>query len=287
MILCRLNIFKEEDIEDYNLPGYKLILDNLYFTTGRARTILFIADRIRYTRREELEVIGEPTIVITIHPLRAPPFNLYTHYRQWQKVAADGAIPNTGTPAAQKARYKQVVQKWKLSISERETIYNGDMNIDLDKNYDNIDNQTTMTTHEQKVVPIYKILRDEIFSEGASLIRTPPTKHNLNKKDSYLDHIITTEPRKIFEQTVHNKAFSDHYPITFKRRTKNGVNSPTYTFTRDFNIIDWKKMEDDLNRDERIMEAALSNSPRIYFSTTHPDVKLNTSTTRHLYDVYK
>ena len=232
------NIYKNENLEDYQIPGYKLILDKLYSKYNRARTVIYISEDIRFTRREDLETETEPIIVLTIYPFRATPFNFFTHYRQWQIVTSEGALPNTGTPTAQKQRYSEVIQKWINSIKERETIYNGDDNIDLDKNYDN---NTTLPTYEKSVAPLFKILRDKIYTEGVTLIRTPPTKHYLNKNDTYLDHIFTTHPAKIYGQTVLKNNYSDHYPVTYYRKTQKGKAPPAYILSRDYKLINWKK----------------------------------------------
>ena len=127
-----INIYKYENIEDYYIEGYDLILDQLYSTHSRARAAIYVANEVRYNRRLDLEVPGESMIFLTIHPHREKKFNIINHYRQWQLVADTGAIPNTGTPAAHLRRYNLVLDKWTKSLNENETIYNGDSNIDLD-----------------------------------------------------------------------------------------------------------------------------------------------------------
>ena len=252
------NIYLEEDIEDYYLEGYYIELDNLYYSQGRARTINYISQQIKYTRRKNLEVPGEPIIVLTIHPCNSPKFNNINHYRQWQQLFNLGAIKSTGTPVAQLERYKLVIEKWLKSLNERETIYSGDANIDLDKNFNKAD---TLSIQDAKTTPLYKLLRDKIFTAGVTLIKTVPTKHNLNSADTYLDHILTSAPEKIHSQTVHKGGYSDHYPVTFIHRTNNTISQPNYILARDYKIIDWDIVKDEMNNDIRLTQASLSNSP--------------------------
>ena len=194
---------------------------------------------------------------MTIHPNNSPKINYINHYRQWQQLTSTGAIKNTGTPAAQLQRYTLVIQKWNKSLKQRETIYNGDANIDLDKDFNKPE---TLSIQDTKTTPLYKLLRDKIFTSGVTLIKTGPTKHNLNSSDTYLDHILTSVPEKITNQTVHRGANSDHYPVTFIHSTANKIYQPNFIMARDYKIIYWDLLKDELNRDHRLITAALSNS---------------------------
>ena len=173
-------------------------------------------------------------------------------------VSTNGAIKNTGTPKAQLTRYTKVIEKWIKSINERETIYNGDDNIDLDKDFTKPESLSILDT---KTTPLFNLLKEKIYTAGVSLIRTGPTKHNINSQDTYLDHIFTTSPERIITQTVHRKSYSDHYPVTFLRRTGKVISHPAYILARDYKLVNWGLVKDQMNTDIRLITAAMSNSP--------------------------
>ena len=107
------NIYKSEDINDFQIKGFDLITDSLLEQVGRARAIIYIDSNLRYTRRHQYEAQNEPMIVLT--------FNFINHYRQWQIMSETARIPDTGTPASTLCRYTDVINKWISLIDEKET----------------------------------------------------------------------------------------------------------------------------------------------------------------------
>ena len=91
-------------------------------------------------RRSDLESEIEPMVSITVYPVRARPFNFINFYRQWQIVGIEGSVEGTKTDKLQKERFTSVVEKWKISIYQRETIAVSDTNINLDKDFDHPEN---------------------------------------------------------------------------------------------------------------------------------------------------
>ena len=116
---------------------------------------------------------------------------------------------------------------------------------------------------DAKTVPLFRQLRDRIFTAGAVLIRTGPTKHNISKPNTYLDYIVTNHPEKVFGQKVIRSAYYDHYPVTFQRNSNNIIPCPNYILARDYSLINWEKVWDELNGDTRLVEATISNSPDV------------------------
>ena len=55
-------------------------------------------------------------------------------------------------------------------------------NFNLDKNFHDI---SSPSDHDRKFIPIYRHFNQEILSRGVTLMRTPPTKLNQNKPNTY------------------------------------------------------------------------------------------------------
>ena len=96
------------------------------------------------------------------------------YYRQWRQIMNERAIPGTESSKSQATRFKSVTNKWaQLLDTNNEVISVSDTNIDLDKDFE----QTHQFQHyEREMIQMYKILVSEIFSRGASWIKTLPTK---------------------------------------------------------------------------------------------------------------
>ena len=117
------NISSADDILDYQIEGYDMLLDKMLQKHGLSRTSIYISKKIRYLRGEDLESDIEPMIAIMVYPVRARPFNFFNLYRQWQIVGLNGSIPGSKNEKAQFGRFSSVIEKWKISINERETIF--------------------------------------------------------------------------------------------------------------------------------------------------------------------
>ena len=137
--LQETNISTADDLKDYQMENYDLLIDKMHKKHGLARTSIYISQKIKYLRRDDLESDSEPMIAITVYPIRAQPFNFINFYRQWQIVGLNGSIPKTKNEKAQFLRFSTVIEKWKTTINERETISVSDTNINLDKNFNDIE----------------------------------------------------------------------------------------------------------------------------------------------------
>ena len=108
---------------------------------------------------------------------------------------------------------------------------------------------------------MYKMLNSEIFSTGTIVINPPPpTKININKNNTYIDHIFTNVPKKIHGQTIIRNGFSDHYLIIFFRKSKNPKSHPSFYTTRDYKNVNWDLICNEMENDIRLTNASLSNS---------------------------
>ena len=91
-------------------------------------------------------------------------------------------------------------------------------------------------------------------------MRTPPMKININKEDTYIDHIYTNHPKKIHGQLIIRNGYSDHYIIKFYRKTKNPKNHPSYFISGDYSKINWDLVRQGISDDINIKNASLSHS---------------------------
>ena len=176
------NLRKTDDLNDMNIQGYKLLLDDMYQVHNMARTALYIRDNVKFIRRNDLEVKGDAIISVTIHPKRSKPLNLVSYYRQWQVLGADAAVPGTLSEKAQKSRMETIAKKCRLAIAERETIFLSDSNIDFSHDYST---PSKLKTHQKKQIPIYRIYKEYLFDNGVSIIKTPPHQ-NIFQQTKYI-----------------------------------------------------------------------------------------------------
>ena len=134
-----------------------------------------------------------------------------------------------------------------------------DTNINLNKDFSNTDSLDI--NEEEKTIKLYKLLQNKIFTTGTTLIKTPPTKINVNKENTYIDHIFSNVPQKISSQKIIRNGYSDHFLIQFIRKSKNLKSHPSYTVTRNYNLINWDQMRESISTDTRILDATLSHVP--------------------------
>ena len=234
-----------------------MILHLVLKSTGRTRAAIYIKNSIKYQRRTDLEPKNESVVWLTIHPKRAQPFNFQCLYRQWQGVGEGGAIANTNSVQSQVNRLKTITTKWKQSLNERETISVGDTNLDLNIDYTN---PTQLSQHNRSLIPIYRVLNEDILSNGAVPIKTRPTKTNIQKPSTWIDHLITNKPEKISDHKIIPTGLSDHLILIFYRKNKNPPHHKKFSLTRNFKEVDWDKLLEDMNQDQRLYQAATTGT---------------------------
>ena len=57
--ISEANIWKEDEPADYKIKGFDIVSDKLFSTSGRARTALYINNKIKYDIRENLMDLQE------------------------------------------------------------------------------------------------------------------------------------------------------------------------------------------------------------------------------------
>ena len=174
------NLSKNIDIGTCQIDGYKMEVDQLYEKFQMARAVIYINEKIKYTREKEQEVQGEPVIWLKIFTGGNKNFWFQNYYRQWRQIQNDRGIPGTESTRAQALRFKAVTEKWaQLLDTNLEVISVSDTNIDLDKDYEQTQN---FQHYEREMIQMHRILVTQIFARGASWIKTPPTKIYPKKK---------------------------------------------------------------------------------------------------------
>ena len=252
-----MNLTAEIDLEDIQIPNYTLEIDNLLKLRGRTRAATYISDQLKYVRRYDLETDGEAVVWLTLHPKGTKPINFQNFYRQWQFMGPEHAIPNTNSIKSQQNSLKKVVQKWLIAAGERETISASDTNINLNKDYKNL---LSMRPFDRALYPLYKILKQEIINSGIIPIKTLPTKTNIHKDDSWIDHLFTNRPLQITNHLLIPTGLSDHKILIFERKSKTPITHPKFNLSRNYSLVDWSLMEQQLNNDPRLNSAATDDN---------------------------
>ena len=251
--LQEANIKTEDDLNQYLIPGYQMEIDSLLEKFGRARTITYIKNEIKYVRHKEMETEGEPVIWLKIIMKGNKSFWHKNYYRQWRQIDKNGAIDQTETIKSQTRRFRRITAQWaKVLQTGEEVISNSDTNIDLDRE---LTDKNDLEHHERAMIPLHRILVEEIFSKGAAWIKTPPTKINHNKNYANLDHMITNLPQKIIKHKILKCGASDHLILHYTRLTKNQCHFPKYKNVRDYSKINWTQVKSEIKVDHRFTVA--------------------------------
>ena len=251
--------FRQEDcLDDIEVEGYDILLDNMYLKYGMARTALYISQDIKYERREKLEIEGESLIAITIHPNRTKPVNLISYYRQWQILTPNTTIPGSQTEKSQKTRLELILKKSQKSIFENETILLSDTNIDFTHDYTNPEK---LKTHQKKLIPLVKLYKEYLFDYGVCLIKTKPTKIYFKKPSTSIDHCMTNQPNKIKSHLIQRSGLSDHLYGTFNWASKGPQNEPKYLLVRDYKNFNWAQANAELFASQILKDASTSQDP--------------------------
>ena len=175
--------------------------------------------------------------------------NIQNLYRQWQTMTNEGKIINSGSPANQKLRFAEVVKNWKTANAETETFSLSDTNINLNT-YNLSPNQ--MTLNDRKQIHLLKILKDEIFQNGATFIKTENTRFNHQSgQEDFLDHMITNSPQKVINHQIYKTGDSDHHVCEFTVKTTTTPYFPKYIQRRDYEKVDWENLKTLVKNDHR------------------------------------
>ena len=219
MTVHKLNLTSKDDLKLAQIQGYKLEKDKLMEKFGRNRVGVFVKETIKYQRLPEIEVEGEPVIWIKIKLPGNKNILHQSYYRQWRQVDINGnGIPGTETPAKQQERLAKVAEIWSQQLSKGETVSMSDTNINLSKKFNTPEE---LSTTNRKLIPLYRMLQNKIFNNGAVTIKTLPTKIYQLKENTFIDHCITNWPNKVLNHEVLKYGFSDHLStkFTFTNRT--------------------------------------------------------------------
>ena len=121
-----------------------------------------------------------------------------------------------------------------------------------------------MGPFDRSLNPLYRILKEKIINNGIIPIKTKPTKTNINKSDTWIDHLFTNKPLLIIGHKIIPTGLSDHKILIFHRKSTRPVEHPKIFLARKFSEVNWNQVEQDLNEDPRIQQAAIDdNSERI------------------------
>ena len=257
------NIYRDDDIRMYQIPGYYLEIDKLLKSKGLARVITYVSHKIRYKRLHTLESDIEPVIWLEIMKQGGnKTLKIQNYYRQWQEMTDTGSIPKTKSIKQQTIRFNQVINVWSQQLSDEkvEVISMSDTNLNLNLDYNT---PQKLDLDDRKLIPLYRILNQHIFNKGASAIQTKPTKIHYRKDYTFIDHLITNYPRKIIHSQVVFDGSSDHLITKFTKTSKNTISEQKYRIIRKFSDVNWHQLRAEIQYDPTLQTAETSEDPQV------------------------
>ena len=148
-------------------------------------------------------------------------------------------------------RLVKTAEKFKLSKIEAETLILSDSNV----NTLTIDSTETMKTNrDRQTAQVANLLSKSILQEGYIVANSSPTHQT-----SVIDHIFTTDIMKLINITTVETHLSDHKMVMAQRLSKQPARKPRFTTTRAYNEIDYLEMCQQINQDQRLYRAMMSN----------------------------
>ena len=196
--------------------GYKLERDNLIDANVRTRTAVYIADYVTYRRRTDLEISQTPIIWLEISVSPAKSWLIMIGYRQWRCLTKK-KHETSGSISAQCDRFKMWCNSWKKAEYEgKDVTIIGDLNIDV-LPWSN--SATTLSSHQQTMTPLLRMMKEEANCLNFSLIKTEPTRFQGPAAPSTLDIILTNHP-ELIKNTQLLQSSSDHKIIMFSKNIK-------------------------------------------------------------------
>ena len=253
LALQELNLRTEDDKNLLTIPGYTLINDHLLNKNGLSRSGFLVSNKINYKLRPDLTRQKEAHTVITVYITKTKKFNCHSWYRQWQEIKYNKKIPDTGTVNSQIGRITDIAEKFKISKVENETIILSDTNINsLNLNTPEI----SKPQRDKQTNKVAQILSKSILQEGFAIVNKAPTHSTAT-----IDHITTSDINKIITHRNIETHLSDHKLVLAQTSTKNPVNTPRYTSSRQYHKIDFLEMNQQINQDPRLTQAMQSNNP--------------------------
>ena len=191
-------------------------------------------------------------------------------------MTESGKITNTKSIKKQITRFSQIIKIWSQQISEpnTEVISMSDTNINLELDYTTPQN---LDQEDRKLLPLYRILHQEIFNKGASFIPTKPTKIHHKKNYTFIDHLITNLPNKIIQNQVIFNGSSDHLMTKFTRLSKSLISQPKFRTMRKFSEVNWYQLRSEIQYDPDLQTAETSKDPQVISSNLIKIIEKNLS----------
>ena len=160
VVINELNAKRTDTISRHQFQDYIMESDNLDISDQISRTGILVHKDLQYKRRRDLETVGTSTIWLQLHHPGRKPLMVQGIYRQFQRLGKVGSI----LPAAQRARWSQIIDKWERATEEgNEIITIGDINL----NYLRWEVEPKeMNNYDILKKPMIDLLKFKILSKG-------------------------------------------------------------------------------------------------------------------------
>jgi hypothetical protein len=218
----------DNETNQLSIKGYKLELEK---NSKKIRVGIYIANRIKYRRRTDLELEDGHIIVLDL------------------KLNSDTRLINIYRPftpphGSEVEFFERQIESLKFNMT-LETIITGDFNLDLNK-------KSTSTTSNYYGVICSRNLTKFTETHNLSQIITKDTWfRNINGtlKSSRIDHVYITDKIKTSTPMHFETAYSDHQLITFDIINLNNINEEnTPIWTRSWYRYSKDKLIEELNK---------------------------------------
>ena len=126
--ILEANIGWNSNSEILDIDGYFLERDNLHQVQGRTRAAVYVHNKLRYIRRQDLEPPNSPTLWLEVNPTSSKPYLIFIGYREWRSLL-DKDKKFSGLVKQQQLRLEGWNESWARAESENKLmILMGDWN---------------------------------------------------------------------------------------------------------------------------------------------------------------
>ena len=210
-IITEANIGNEgpdEIVEINNLFEHYKFEAKPIFNDKVSRILLIIDDKIKYTRRTDLESSDIPCVIIEIQISTRKSKFLVGYYRQWKLLNSDNPHPSR-SPIDQMHRFgmfRQVMES--VAMLKKPFVIMGDLNLDrchINNPYQRGDIKDTL--------PLLDSLIEDL---NCTQLNWKPTRFRAGQRPTCLDLVISNVPAKIADISPVTNLTSEHEGISCK-----------------------------------------------------------------------
>ena len=220
------NVFKKDDLKLLKIKNYNLINDKLLNSWGRARSSVYISDKIRYKVRLDLMTDEFPEVWLQIEERGKGqrPLLYCQVYREQSEVRGSRSREQSDSSGQQRERLIRWIEKTQQVFEKenKDCVIGGDLNADL---------------RESDGDPLGKLLREGIVEElGLDMHVTGVTHQEVRRgitcRGRIIDHIYSNLGHRLEDVKVLDVLGSNHKMVTATLLKKVNYKTPPQVLVR-------------------------------------------------------